>query len=164
MKKILLLSDTHSYLDDTIIKYVNLADEVWHAGDIGITEVTDELTKLKPLRAVYGNIDNHQIRKEVNEFLLLKYEKLVILIIHIAGKPPKYNKITYNLIKKHKPNILICGHSHILKIHRDKENDILIINPGASGNVGFHKFKTAIRFNIINSNIKKLEIIELKRN
>ena len=162
--KIGLLSDTHSIIDKRILKFFENCDEIWHAGDIGTIKTLKSLEKFKKIRAVYGNIDNHQIRKEVNEFLLLKYEKLVILIIHIAGKPPKYNKITYNLIKKHKPNILICGHSHILKIHRDKENDILIINPGASGNVGFHKFKTAIRFNIINSNIKNLEIIELKRN
>ncbi len=162
--KIGLLSDTHSIIDKRILKFFENCDEIWHAGDIGTIKTLELLEKFKKIRAVYGNIDNHQIRKEVNEFLLLKYEKLVILIIHIAGKPPKYNKITYNLIKKHKPNILICGHSHILKIHRDKENDILIINPGASGNVGFHKFKTAIRFNIINSNIKNLEIIELKRN
>ena len=162
--KIGLLSDTHSIIDKRILKFFKNCDEIWHAGDIGTIKTLESLEKFKKIRAVYGNIDNHQIRKEVNEFLLLKYEKLVILIIHIAGKPPKYNKITYNLIKKHKPNILICGHSHILKIHRDKENDILIINPGASGNIGFHKFKTAIRFNIINSNIKNLEIIELKRN
>ena len=162
--KIGLLSETHSIIDKRILKFFENCDEIWHAGDIGTIKTLESLEKFKKIRAVYGNIDNHQIRKEVNEFLLLKYEKLVILIIHIAGKPPKYNKITYNLIKKHKPNILICGHSHILKIHRDKENDILIINPGASGNVGFHKFKTAIRLNIINSNIKKLEIIELKRN
>tara|TARA_Y100001949_G_scaffold89418_1_gene75557 strand:+ start:233 stop:724 length:492 start_codon:yes stop_codon:yes gene_type:complete len=162
--KIGLLSDTHSIIDKRILKFFKNCDEIWHAGDIGTIKTLESLEKFKKIRAVYGNIDNHQIRKEVNKFLLLKYKKLVILIIHIAGKPPKYNKITYNLIKKHKPNILICGHSHILKIHRDKENDILIINPGASGNVGFHKFKTAIRFNIINSNIKNLKIIELKRN
>ena len=162
--KIGLLSDTHSIIDKRILKFFKNCDEIWHAGDIGTIKTLESLEKFKKIRAVYGNIDNHQIRKEINKFLLLKYEKLVILIIHIAGKPPKYNKITYNLIKKHKPNILICGHSHILKIHRDKENDILIINPGASGNIGFHKFKTAIRFNIINSNIKNLEIIELKRN
>ena len=162
--KIGLLSDTHSIIDKRILKFFENCDEIWHAGDIGTIKTLESLEKFKKIRAVYGNIDNHQIRKEVNEFLLLKYEKLVILITHIAGKPPKYNKLTYNLIKKHKPNILVCGHSHILKIHRDKENDILIINPGASGNLGFHKFKTAIRFNIINSNIKNLEIIELKRN
>ncbi len=162
--KIGLLSDTHSIIDKRILKFFENCDEIWHAGDIGTIKTLESLEKFKKIRAVYGNIDNHQIRKEVNEFLLLKYEKLVILIIHIAGKPPKYNKITYYLIKKHKPNILICGHSHILKIHRDKENDILIINPGASGNIGFHKFKTAIRFNIVKSNIKNLKIIELKRN
>ena len=162
--KIGLLSDTHSIIDTRILKFFKNCDEIWHAGDIGNMKTLESLEKFKKTRAVYGNIDNHQIRKEVNEFLLLKFEKLVILIIHIAGKPPKYNKITYNLIKKHNPNILICGHSHILKIHRDKENNILIINPGASGNIGFHKFKTAIRFNIINSNIKNLKIIELKRN
>ena len=114
--KIGLLSDTHSIIDKRILKFFENCNEIWHAGDIGTIETLESLEKFKKIRAVYGNIDNHKIRKEVNEFLLLKYEKLVILIIHIAGKPPKYNKITYNLIKKHKPNILICGHSHILKI------------------------------------------------
>ena len=106
--KIGLLSDTHSIIDKRILKFFENCDEIWHAGDIGTIKTLESLEKFKKIRAVYGNIDNHQIRKEVNEFLLLKYEKLVILIIHIAGKPPKYNKITYNLIKKHKPNILIC--------------------------------------------------------
>ena len=111
MKRIGLLSDTHSHLDERVKNHLKGCDEIWHAGDIGTIKILELLEKFKKIRAVYGNIDNHQIRKEVNEFLLLKYEKLVILIIHIAGKPPKYNKITHNLIKKHKPNILIYLHT-----------------------------------------------------
>ena len=104
--KIGLLSDTHSIIDKRILKFFENCDEIWHAGDIGTIKTLELLEKFKKIRAVYGNIDNHQIRKEVNEFLLLKYEKFVILIIHIAGKPPKYNKITHNLIKK-----LVCSHT-----------------------------------------------------
>jgi len=67
MKKILLLSDNHSYIDDKILKYVKQADEVWHAGDIGDLTVTDAIKALKPLRAVYGNIENAEARAEFPE-------------------------------------------------------------------------------------------------
>ena len=162
--KIGLLSDTHSHIDKGFLDFFKDCNEIWHAGDIGNIDVLDTLQNFKKIRAVYGNIDNHIIRKELKESLLIKVEKILILIIHIARNPPYYNKKTYELIKKYKPDTLICGHSHILKVHRDKKNNILIINPGAAGKVGFHKVKTAIRFEIINSKIINLEIIEIKRN
>tara|TARA_B110000881_G_C18316544_1_gene384630 strand:+ start:156 stop:647 length:492 start_codon:yes stop_codon:yes gene_type:complete len=162
--KIGLLSDTHSHIDKGFLDFFKDCNEIWHAGDIGNIDILDTLQNFKKIRAVYGNIDNHIIRKEIKEYLFIKIEKILILIIHIAGSPPYYNKKTYELIKKYRPNTLICGHSHILKIHRDKKNNILIINPGAAGKIGFHKVKTAIRFEIINSKITNLEIIEIKRN
>lgn len=162
--KIGLLSDTHSNIDKGFLRFFKDCDEVWHAGDIGNVDTLDTLQKFKRIRAVYGNIDNHVIRKEMKEFLFIKIEEILILMIHIAGSPPYYNKKTYELIKKYKPDTLICGHSHILKVHRDKKNNILILNPGAAGKVGFHKVKTAIRFEIFNSKIINLEVIEIKRN
>ena len=88
-------------------------------------------------------------------------KKIKFLIIHIAGKPPKYNKKVLKLIDINKPDILICGHSHILKIEQDKANNLLYINPGACGKVGFHKRKTIVRFCIEKGKIDKLEVIEL---
>ena len=161
MKKILLLSDTHGHLDDKIVKYVNQADEVWHAGDIGKKEIINYLTELKPLKAVFGNIDDKKIRLITKEFLYFNYEKNKILITHIAGYPGKYNKNVNRLISIYEPNILVCGHSHILKVMYDKKNKHLHLNPGAAGISGFHNIRTMLRFKLDSDKIKELEIIEL---
>ncbi len=161
MKKILLLSDTHSYIDKAIIKYARQADEIWHAGDIGKIEVLDELEKITKVRPVYGNIDNHIVRsttKEINTFIC---EKVKVSMIHIGGKPPYYNKKSKPLIIKERPKIFICGHSHILKVEYDKTNRVLFMNPGAAGRHGFHNKRTMIRFEISEDKIENMEIIEL---
>ena len=161
MKKILLLSDTHGHLDDKIIKYVNQADEVWHAGDIRKKEIINNLTEIKPLKAVFGNIDDKETRLITKEFLYFNYEKNKVLITHIAGYPGKYNKNVNRLISIYEPNILVCGHSHILKVMYDKKNKHLHLNPGAAGISGFHNIRTMLRFKLDSDKIKELEVIEL---
>jgi uncharacterized protein len=163
MKKILLLSDTHGYVDEKLLKYVKQADQVWHAGDIGDLSVTDTLKALKPLYAVYGNIDNSQIREEFTEYLKFKCEDVNVWITHIGGYPPKYNHRVYDELKRNPPDIFITGHSHILKIMPDKALNLLHINPGAIGIHGFHNVRTMVRFEIEGKNIKNLEVIEFKR-
>ncbi len=161
MKKIVLLSDTHSYIDDTILKYVKLADEVWHAGDIGDLKVTDTIKKLKPLRAVFGNIDNHEARLEFplnNRFLC---EGVSVLITHIGGYPGKYSPAIREEITQNPPKLFICGHSHILKVMFDKKLNCLHMNPGAAGISGFHQKRTMLRFEIDGDKIQSLEIIEI---
>ena len=160
MTKILLLSDTHSYIDDAILKYVKQADEVWHAGDIGDLEVTDAIKALKPLRAVYGNIDDAKARLEFPENNRFMCEDVDVWITHIGGYPPKYNSRTRDMIIKNPPRIFICGHSHILKVMPDKRYDIIHMNPGAAGKHGFHKVRTMLRFTIDGSKIENLEVIE----
>ena len=163
MKKILLLSDTHSYIDDQIIKFVNQADEVWHAGDIGDLKVTDTIKKLKPLRAVYGNIDNKDARMEFpldNKFTI---ENVSVWMTHIGGYPNKYNQRIREEIQLNPPKIFISGHSHILKVQFDKKLNLLHLNPGAAGNHGFHKVRTMLRFTIDKTEIKDLEINELAK-
>lgn len=162
MKKILLLSDTHGYIDEQILKFVKQADEVWHAGDIGNIEVTDTLKKYKPLRAVYGNIDTTDARLEFpldNEFTL---EKVSVWITHIGGYPNKYHQRIRERLKQQPPKIFIAGHSHILKVQYDHKLNLLHLNPGAAGKHGFHKIRTMLRFELENSDIKNLEIIELE--
>jgi len=148
MKKILLLSDTHGHVDDHMMKYVKESDEVWHAGDIGTTQVTDTISSLKPLRAVFGNIDNHELRLSFPKELLFECEDINIYMTHIGGRPGRYAKGISEKIKSIKPKIFICGHSHILKIQYDKVNQLLFINPGAIGKHGFHKVRTMVRFEI----------------
>jgi putative phosphoesterase len=163
LKKILLLSDTHSFIDEKILKYVRLADEVWHAGDIGDLTVTDEIKKLKPLRAVYGNIDNDKARMEFplnNRFFC---EGVEVLITHIGGYPGKYNQAIREELKNNPPKLFICGHSHILKVQFDKTLNLLHMNPGAAGISGFHQVRTMLRFEIDGEQIKALEIIEMEK-
>lgn len=163
MTKILLLSDTHSHIDATILKYVKQADEVWHAGDIGDLKVTDAIKALKPLRAVYGNIDNAEIRKEFPENNRFMCEDVDVWITHIGGYPNKYNPKIKSNIYANPPKLFICGHSHILKVMPDKKLNLLHMNPGAIGLHGFHKVRTMLRFVIDGDKIKDLEVVELKR-
>ena len=163
MKKILLLSDTHSYIDDQILKFVKQADEVWHAGDIGNLKVTDAIQNLKPLRAVYGNIDDKNARAEFPLDAKFEVENVVVWMTHIGGYPNKYNLRIREEIKKKPPKIFIAGHSHILKVQFDKKLNLLHLNPGAAGNHGFHKVRTMLRFELEKGEIKNLEIIELAK-
>ncbi|MFD2890499.1 metallophosphoesterase family protein [Flavobacterium chuncheonense] len=163
MKKILLLSDTHSFIDEQIMKYVRQADEVWHAGDIGDLSVTDAIQKEKPLRAVFGNIDDAKARVEFplnNRFMC---EGVDVWITHIGGYPDKYNVAIRDEIQSNPPKLFICGHSHILKVQFDKKLNLLHMNPGACGKHGFHQVRTMLRFEIDGEKIQQLEVIELGR-
>jgi putative phosphoesterase len=161
MKKILLLSDTHSHIDDAILKYIDWADEVWHAGDIGNLSVTDRIKALKPLRAVYGNIDDNKAKLEFPLHNRFMCEDVDVWITHIGGYPNKYNPAIKIELVQNPPKLFICGHSHILKVMFDKKLNFLHMNPGAAGIYGFHKIRTMLRFVIDGDKIKDLEIIEL---
>lgn len=162
MLKIGLLSDTHGYLDKKLFDVLKDVDEVWHAGDLGTIELCEELKRFKPFYAVYGNIDGKEIRSEYPEDLILEKEGFRILITHIGGYPKNYSPRARKLIEEHKPDIFICGHSHILKVMRDeKYNNMITLNPGAAGVHGFHKVKTVLRFTLHNKKIENLEVVEL---
>ena len=159
--KILLLSDSHSYIDDRILDYANKADEIWHCGDFGNLEVVEKLEKIKPLRGVYGNIDGTEIRKIFPEVLRFKCEDVEVLMIHIGGYPNKYTPLARKEISEKAPKLFISGHSHILKAMYDQKNSLLHLNPGAMGKVGWHQMRTMMRFEINGDQIENLEIIEL---
>ena len=163
MKKILLLSDTHSFIDDQILKFVKQADEVWHAGDIGNLEVTDTISKLKPLRGVYGNIDGHDARSQFPLDNKFRVEGVTVWMTHIGGYPNRYQKRLRDELQKIRPKIFISGHSHILKVQYDKKLNLLHLNPGAAGKHGFHAIRTMLRFELDKGDIKNLEIIELAK-
>lgn len=156
-----LLSDTHSYLDPKVFEYFEECDEIWHAGDIGNEDVVDQLEAFRPLRAVYGNIDDHKMRLRFPEDDRFDCEGVDVWITHIGGYPGRYNVRIREAIRKNPPKLFICGHSHILKVMPDKKLGLLHINPGACGNHGFHKVRTLIRFTIETGRIKDLEVIEL---
>ena len=162
VKKILLLSDTHSFIDEQILKFVRQADEVWHAGDIGDLAVTDQIKALKPLRAVYGNIDDSTARITFQLDEKFTLENVSIWMTHIGGYPNKYNLRIKSDIQLKPPKIFISGHSHILKVQYDQKLNLLHLNPGAAGKYGFHKIRTMLRFELSAGEIKNLEIIELR--
>lgn len=163
MKKILLLSDTHSFIDEAILKHVRSCDEVWHAGDIGVISVADEIQKLKPLRAVYGNIDDATVRATFPLHNRFMCENVSVWITHIGGYPGRYDSQIRDQIKSNPPKLFISGHSHILKVMSDKKLNLLHMNPGAIGKYGVHHVRTMLRFEIDGSKIQNLEVIELKR-
>jgi putative phosphoesterase len=165
MKRIGLLSDTHSYLHPHIFSHFEECDELWHAGDVGDIKLLDKLREFKPLRGVYGNIDGHEVRKEFQEDLIFRCEGLKVYMTHIGGYPPKYNTRSRGIIKREQPDLFISGHSHILKIMHDPSNKkILHINPGAAGKIGFQQVSTVVRFSVDQKRITDMQVIELAKN
>ena len=160
MIRIGLISDTHGFLDEKILKHFENCDEIWHAGDFG-EGVVGKLKELKSLKGVYGNIDDQEIRSAYPEQLVFICEKVKVMIRHIGGNPPNYNPATRKELVIHQPQLFISGHSHILKVIYDTKITCLHINPGAAGKQGWHKVRTIIRFAIDGSDIKDCEVIEL---
>ncbi len=160
MKKIALISDTHGDFPERIYELFKEVDEIWHAGDIGSLDVTDALSKFKPLRAVFGNIDDHIARRTFKEHEVFTLEGVNVVMTHIGGKPGKYSTPALELLKEHQPQLFICGHSHILLVQKDERFNTLWLNPGACGSKGFHKIKTALRFTLNAGKIENLEAIE----
>lgn len=163
MKRIGILSDTHGYMHPGVSDFFQDCDEIWHAGDIGNIETADELSKLKPFKAVYGNIDDTKVRTEYPEFELFKCEDVQVLMIHIGGYPGRYSHKARQLILQHQPQLFISGHSHILKVMPDKKYQLLHINPGSAGKSGLHKKLTMVRFTIDGDQIKDLDVFEASR-
>lgn len=148
-------------MDEGILKYCRKADEIWHAGDIGSLEITDALAAIKPLRAVYGNIDNHLIQQEFPLDQRFSCEGVAVWMTHIGGYPGKYNVRVRDVIRANPPKLFISGHSHILKVMWDKKLGLLHMNPGACGRLGIHQVRTMLRFVIDGEDIRNLEVVEL---
>ncbi|ALD20497.1 metallophosphoesterase family protein [Hymenobacter sp. DG25A] len=161
MKKIGLLSDTHSYLDERILYHLRDCDEIWHAGDFGTAAVAEELAMVAPLRGVYGNIDGRDVRVTQPLVQAFEIEGLSVLMTHIGGYPGHYSPATRPLLQQHRPGLFISGHSHILKVMPDPKLQLLHLNPGAAGRHGFHKVRTLLRFQVEAGQVQQLQAIEL---
>ena len=161
MKRIGLISDTHSFLGKDVVEHLKDVDEIWHGGDVGDVQVLDYLESMKPTRGVYGNIDGLPVRGRLplNEIFIC--EGVKVLMTHIGGYPPKYTKRVKELIVKEKPDLYICGHSHICKVLRDVKLSVLHMNPGACGYEGFHRFRTILLFQCDQGEVKDLQLVEL---
>ncbi|RUA30780.1 MAG: YfcE family phosphodiesterase [Bacteroidetes bacterium] len=163
MLKIGLLSDTHAVLDPRILDFLKGSDEIWHAGDWGDISLYDELAKIAFVRGVYGNVDGPINTSLLPENQIFTVEKVKVVMTHIGGYPGRYVPRLRQILLKEKPQLYVCGHSHILKVVYDKKYQLLHINPGAAGHSGFHKVITAVRFQINGERIENLEVFEIPR-
>ena len=163
MKKIGLISDTHGFLHPSVRKHFSNCDEIWHAGDIGSLTIIDQLVEICPVRAVYGNIDGHEVRSEFPKHLRFSMEGVDTWITHIGGYPGHYDRRVFEEINHNPPDLFICGHSHILKAIPDQKLGLLHLNPGAAGKIGFHQVITLMRFDINDGKVEHLEVIELQK-
>ncbi|MBS1589964.1 MAG: metallophosphoesterase family protein [Bacteroidetes bacterium] len=161
MKQIGIISDTHGYLDEAVFRHFETCDEIWHVGDFGDEQVIENLSKFKPLRGVYGNIDGQAIRHRFPEKLLFFCEDIQVLMIHIGGYPGRYSSIAKEELNRTPVQLFLSGHSHILKILFDEKIKCLHINPGAAGKQGWHKVRTLVRLTIDGSIMRNCEVIEL---
>ena len=163
MKRIGIISDTHGTFDDKLRFFLDGVDEIWHAGDIGSLELADEIAAFKPLHAVCGNIDGGIIRRVYREFEYFKAEDVAVLMTHTGGWPRHYQPAAVQRIAELKPRIFVSGHSHILRVMHDPVYNLLHINPGAAGNYGFHKVRTAVRMTIDGEELRDREVGEWPR-
>lgn len=163
MRRIGILSDTHGYWGEDLEDFFGECDELWHAGDIGNVETARAIGAFKPLRGVYGNIDDYMLRLEFPEFLRFQCEEVDVLVTHIGGYPGRYDRKVSSIFQAKPPQLFICGHSHILKVMFDKSFNLLHINPGAAGKSGLHTVRTAIRLTIDEDRMKDLEVLEIPR-
>ena len=161
MKKIALISDTHSFLGKDVIEHLQGVDEIWHGGDIGNPKLIDQLEAIKPTIGVYGNIDNEKVRAHYPLNQIFLCEGVKVLITHIGGYPGRYTKRVKDLLLSEKPDLYICGHSHICKVLRDVKLDLIHMNPGACGIEGFHQFRTMLLFECSEGEIENLQLVEL---
>ncbi len=161
MTRIGLISDTHGHLDEKLLQHFEECNEIWHAGDIGDMEIANKLNSIRPLRAVYGNIDDRNVNTVYPEQLVFECEKVKVLLRHITGYPGKYDPMALKEIQLHQPNLVIAGHSHILRIMYDENNNCLFMNPGSAGHQGLHNERTIIRFTIDGKDIRNAEVVEL---
>jgi putative phosphoesterase len=160
-QKIGLISDSHSYIDHKTLNYLQEVDEIWHAGDIGSLEVMEALPMGKPIRGVFGNIDDQEVQQEYPEWQEFELEDVRVSMIHIGGKPPRYSKGVKERIKAFGAQLFICGHSHICKVEFDKTLNCLYMNPGAIGQQGFHLMRTMLLFELDKGKIQNLRVVEL---
>lgn len=166
MTKIGLIADTHGYLDAAVFKHFAECNEIWHAGDFGTIRIAEELRlgasgQEIPLKGVYGNIDGHDVRSVYPEQLVWSCEEVKVLMMHIGGYPPRYNAKAKEQLMKHRPQLFISGHSHILKVMYDENLQCLHMNPGAAGKQGWHQVRTVIRFDVEGKEMKNCQVIQL---
>lgn len=159
--RITLISDTHGYLDSGIIKHLESADEIWHAGDVGSTELIEKMEQIKPLRGVYGNIDGSEIRAHLPLNQIFEIQGVKVFMTHIGGYPNRYTARVKEELKTNSYDLFISGHSHILKVMFDKHHELLHMNPGAAGRHGFHQIRTLLKFEINAAKIENLQVVEL---
>lgn len=162
MKKIGILSDTHSCWDDRYALHFAGCDEIWHAGDIGCMDTLKRLEGICPtVRAVRGNIDHGPVTRLCPEILDFRVEETGVWMTHIGGYPGRYAPGVRRMLIDARPKIMVAGHSHILKVMYDPELKLLHINPGAAGYHGWQKVRTLVRLEIDGAEVKDLEVIEL---
>lgn len=164
MIRVGIVSDTHGYIPPGVFSFFENCDEIWHAGDWGNIETYEKLRAFKPLRTVYGNIDGPELRQVMPEVLIFEVEKLKVCMLHIGGYPGKYAPQFRDILKEQHVDVMVCGHSHILKVMRDEQNQLMHFNPGAAGNKGHHQVCSALRLKIEGDRMYELEVWELKRN
>lgn len=159
-----LISDTHGVFSPGFRSFLEPVDELWHAGDFGGGLATaDEIAAFKPLKGVIGNCDDRRLLSDHPVYRFWECEGLKILMTHIGGSPGHYYPEARELIRRFRPDVFVCGHSHILKVMNDKDANLLYINPGAAGNQGWHVVRTALRFHIDSGKVHDMEVFEIKR-
>ena len=158
-----LISDTHGIFDESFRQFLEPVDEIWHAGDFGGIQTAEAIAAFKPLKGVYGNCDGYDVRLDYPLYQLFDCEGMKVLMTHIGGYPGRYDSRARALIDEFRPDLFVCGHSHILKVVNDVKRNMLVMNPGAAGIQGFHIVRTALRFRIEGADIRGLEVFELDR-
>ena len=137
--RLVVVADTHSAPHPRAAELIALEkpDRILHAGDIGKLSVIDDLADIAPTIAVRGNIDE----RVLPDFITLDLvdgdrTMLTLLLTHIAVNGPKLRADAARLAQREHANLVVCGHSHVPFIGRDK--GLAVFNPGSIGPRRFH--------------------------
>jgi putative phosphoesterase len=156
--RLVVVADTHSEPHPRAAELIKALrpDRILHAGDIGNLAVLDSLATIAPLTVVRGNIDAHAVDlpdavtidvREANESLFK------ILLLHIAVYGPKLRADAAALARSERTAIVVCGHSHVPFIGRDR--DLTIFNPGS---IGPRRFPLPIVFGVLDVHERRVSM------
>jgi len=157
-----ILSDTHGYFHPALVDDLEDVDLILHAGDVGDLGILDGLGAVAPVKAVWGNIDGPDIRHRLAEHERFEVDGVDVWMTHIAGRPGRWQAGMGEKLANDPPDVLVCGHSHILRVERvEALGGMLYVNPGAAGKQGFHARKTCLRLTIQNGRPTEMDVIHL---
>lgn len=133
-----VVSDTHGLLRPEVLRLFRGVDLILHAGDVGDPRILTDLATLAPVRAVWGNVDGWDVRRETEEVVRVEVGGVSVAVAH-GHRVSDHDDL---LDRYPDARVVIHGHTHLPKVDRRADGRVLL-NPGSAGPGRFGKPVTA---------------------